>query len=140
MNSDESSGRYGLGQEGETESGTAQRQDSPAGDATTSAATARHAQNTDAQKQHEALFPSERALDFRTRWDSVQTAFVDEPRQSVTQADALVGEMLDQLAQTFRTQRESLEQSWDKKEGTSTEDLRTALRRYRTFFERLLTL
>jgi hypothetical protein len=61
------------------------------------------------------------------------------PRKAVTDADSMVGEILDELAETFRRQRQSLEQDWADDKST-TEDLRIALRRYRTFFDRLLTL
>lgn len=79
------------------------------------------------------------SADYRARWSVVQGDFIDEPRKAVTDADSMVGEVLDQLAETFRQQRQSLEQDWADDEST-TEDLRIALRRYRTFFERLLSL
>ena len=65
--------------------------------------------------------------------------FVDEPRQAVQQADALVGELLDDLERLFREQRQDIEQGLDN-DDTSTEDLRMALRRYRSFFDRLLSV
>jgi CHAD domain-containing protein len=78
-------------------------------------------------------------VDYRSRWDVMQADFIDEPRKAVTGADTLVGEMLDHLAETFREQRQTLEQHWADDES-STVDLRIALRRYRTFFKRLLSL
>lgn len=69
----------------------------------------------------------------------VQGDFIDEPRKAVTDADALVGEILDDLSETFHGQRRSLEQQWEDDKST-TEDMRLALRRYRTFFDRLLSL
>ena len=87
----------------------------------------------------EPLLGGEDADAFRTRWHSVQTAFVDEPRQAVEQADALVAELMQRLAQTFAEERESLEGQWSRGEDVSTEDLRVALQRYRSFFERLLS-
>ena len=76
---------------------------------------------------------------YAARWDSVKGAFVDEPRQAVAQADALVGELLEEMQRLFSDQRRGLEQGLDT-DGTSTEDLRLALRRYRSFFDRLLSL
>ena len=70
---------------------------------------------------------------------TLKVTFVDEPRQAVAQADALVGEVLDELEQLFRDQRRGIEHGLDHDE-TSTEDLRLALRRYRSFFDRLLSL
>jgi hypothetical protein len=69
----------------------------------------------------------------------VKGDFVDEPRQAVVKADSLVGELLEELEQLFHDQRRSIEYGLDKDE-TSTEDLRIALRRYRSFFDRLLSL
>jgi CHAD domain-containing protein len=69
----------------------------------------------------------------------VKGEFVDEPRQAVVKADALVGELLDELGQLFTQQRRGIEQDLDNDE-VSTEDLRVALRRYRSFFDRLLSV
>jgi hypothetical protein len=77
--------------------------------------------------------------DLRGRWESIQISFVDEPRQSVQQADQLVAEVMTVLAQTFDRERSAMEQQWDKGDDVSTEDLRVALRRYRSFFDRLLS-
>jgi hypothetical protein len=87
----------------------------------------------------DALITVEASADYRARWQVVQGDFIDEPRKAVTDADGMVGEILDQLASTFREQRQLLEQAWADDKST-TEDLRIALRRYRTFFDRLLTL
>jgi glutathione S-transferase len=76
----------------------------------------------------------------RSRWDAVQTGFVDEPRQAVEQADQLVAEAMKRLAETFASERSNLEGQWSRGDQVSTEDLRMALRRYRTFFERLLSI
>ena len=75
---------------------------------------------------------------FRERWEGFQRGFVDEPRDSVEQADALVAELMQKLAQTFSDERSSLEDQWSRGDDVSTEDLRVALQRYRSFFERLL--
>lgn len=75
---------------------------------------------------------------FRDRWESIQASFVDEPRNAVQQADALVAELMQRLAETFSRERKGLEGQWDRGEDVSTEDLRVALTRYRSFFDRLL--
>jgi hypothetical protein len=74
---------------------------------------------------------------FRERWQSIQGTFVDEPKSSVEKADELVTELMEQLARTFQEERRSLESELDR-DDVSTEDLRVALKRYRSFFERLL--
>lgn len=80
------------------------------------------------------------AGDLRSRWDGVQAAFVDEPRTAVQQADALVAQAIDQLADTFAEERRKLEEQWDRGDEASTEDLRIALQKYRTFFHRLVAV
>ncbi len=87
----------------------------------------------------ESLLPGEEAESFRGRWSSIQTRFVDAPRESVEQADALVAELMQRLAQTFASERETLEAQWSGGGDASTEDLRVGLQRYRSFFERLLS-
>jgi hypothetical protein len=86
------------------------------------------------------LFASNESDDFRRRWTDVQAAFVDEPRQAVEKADALVAEAMKRLAEIFSRERGTLEQQWAKGGDVSTEDLRVALRRYRSFFDRLLSV
>jgi hypothetical protein len=86
------------------------------------------------------LFSGETEREFRTQWHDIQTGFVDEPRRAVEQADELVARLMQQLAQNFSDQRGSLEQQWEQSDKISTEDLRVALRRYRSFFERLLAV
>jgi hypothetical protein len=72
------------------------------------------------------------------QWRDIQAEFVDEPRQAVKDGDALVAELMQRLAQTFATEREQLESQWAGGDDVSTEDLRQSLRRYRSFFDRLL--
>ena len=76
--------------------------------------------------------------DLRSRWSSIQAEFVDEPRRSVEQADQLVATAMQRLAEGFANERASLEKQWGSGDAVSTEDLRVALQRYRTFFGRLL--
>jgi len=72
------------------------------------------------------------------RRTDIQGSFVDEPGKSVQAADQLVAEVMQRLAESFALERADLEQQWDRGEDVSTEDLRVALQRYRSFFQRLL--
>jgi hypothetical protein len=87
----------------------------------------------------DSLVSDDTALDYRNRWETIQADFIDEPRRSVEEADRLVSEVIEEVAQTFQEQRLSLEARWADEDGVSTEDLRVALRLYRSFFERLLS-
>jgi hypothetical protein len=84
------------------------------------------------------LFAADEAERFRNAWREVQGEFVDEPREAVKQADRLVADLMQRLASQFSEQRAGLEERWDGQQDVSTEDLRVALTRYRSFFERLL--
>jgi hypothetical protein len=88
---------------------------------------------------HEPLLPSDQTERYRGRWQEIQAGFVDEPRASVEQADTLVADLMQRLAAGFSEERERLETQWDKGDDVSTEDLRIALTRYRSFFDRLLS-
>ena len=85
------------------------------------------------------LLADEDAGGFRSRWNEIQVRFVDEPRGSVQKADGLVAEMMERLTQMFSEERTRLESQWERGDDVSTEDLRIALQRYRSFFERLLS-
>jgi hypothetical protein len=76
---------------------------------------------------------------YRTRWQSVQAGFVDEPRRAVEQADALVAEVINEMISSFADERGRLEAQWSQGKEASTEDLRIALQRYRSFFDRLIS-
>ncbi|CCA59980.1 MULTISPECIES: hypothetical protein [Streptomyces] len=76
---------------------------------------------------------------FRARWHDIQSQFVDDPREAVHAADALVAEVMQRLAATFADHRKTLEGQWNRGEDVDTESLRTALRQYRSFFHRLLS-
>ena len=86
------------------------------------------------------LFGNEELSGYRTRWSAIQTGFVDEPRRAVEEADTLVAELMKRLAEVFAEERRGLEAHWERSEQASTEDLRIAMRRYRSFFERLLAI
>jgi len=87
-----------------------------------------------------ALFMPNECNELRSRWDSIQVGFVDEPRNAVEEADKLVSATMKRLAEIFAGERQKLEQQWDRSENISTEELRVALRRYRSFFARLLAI
>lgn len=88
----------------------------------------------------EPLFEDEAARKFRSRWQVIQGKFVDDPRDSVKQADDLVADIIKSVTMSFADRRMGLEKQWNSGENISTEDMRVALKRYRSFFERLLTL
>ncbi|WBQ07831.1 hypothetical protein [Kribbella sp. CA-293567] len=94
---------------------------------------------TSSTSADEPLVPSAEAVDFKARWDVVQQGFVDDPRTAVTDADKLVSDVLERLSATFDQQHRDLEGQWSDGEP-STEDLRSALQKYRAFFQRLLTI
>jgi hypothetical protein len=133
----------------EQRTGTAPRTDADAdrparlaGDDEQRTETARSTDNdreTDtAESRRTTLIPPERAESYNSRWNELKSEFVDEPLRAVRGANELVGEVLDELEELFRRQRADLEQGLDS-EQTSTEDLRQALGRYRSFFDRLLS-
>jgi len=86
------------------------------------------------------MFAPDEAEGFHTQWDGIQTGFVDEPRRAVEEADALVAQVITRLSEVFADERTHLEGQWGHGDQVSTEDLRQALRKYRSFFERLLSL
>ena len=86
------------------------------------------------------LFSEPEMVDFRSQWSKLQTGFVDEPRRTVEDADKLVAAVMQRLAEGFANERSGLEKQWDSGDNVSTEDLRLALQRYRSFFDRLLKL
>ena len=85
------------------------------------------------------LFAENELRDFRARWDQVQTSFVDEPRHAVEQADTLVATVVRHIAEQFAEERSKLEKQWDRGDNVSTEELRQGFKRYRAFFDRLLS-
>lgn len=97
------------------------------------------ADSPDASTNGAPLLSKELSATFQGRWEEVQTRFVDEPRGAVEDADGLVANLMQQLAEGFAQERERLEAQWGRGEDISTEDLRVALQRYRSFFRRLLS-
>ena len=108
--------------------------------ATESAVTAFPSTPKTADSAPAPLFPNNELDDLKNRWSTVQAAFVDEPRRAVEQADGLVASAMKRLAEVFAEERSRLEQQWDRGDNVSTEDLRLALQRYRSFFHRLLSI
>lgn len=85
------------------------------------------------------LMPSHDLDELRRRWETIQARFVDDPRTAVEDADSLVAEVMRMLADTFSSERASLEEQWDRGDEADTETLRVTLQRYRSFFDRLLS-
>src|SRR5690349_20277746 len=106
----------------------------------TTAALARPMAGPDHNNNRTSLFPNAETDNLRGRWQEIQGSFVDEPRQSVERADELVATVISRLAQSFADERAKLEGDWSRGRDVSTEDLRQALQRYRSFFDRLLTV
>jgi hypothetical protein len=90
----------------------------------------------DEEDRHE-LFYDDEVERFQSSWQTIQTAFVDDPQRAVKEADELVAAVIQTLAATFAEHKSELESAWSQGEP-ATEDLRIALRRYRSFFKQLL--
>jgi hypothetical protein len=93
---------------------------------------------SDAEEDAPQLLTTEDEEGFRARWQEVQSKFVDNPRDAVHSADTLVADVMQKLAATFADHKQELEEQWNRGEQANTEDLRLALRHYRSFFNRLL--
>ncbi|MCF3134146.1 hypothetical protein [Streptomyces olivochromogenes] len=107
-------------------------------DTTTGAAGTPNASGTSDDETPQLLMEDE-DRDFRDRWQKIQNQFVDDPREAVHDADALVADVMQTLATTFAQHKKELEGQWGQGEQVDTEELRRALRRYRSFFNRLLS-
>lgn len=97
------------------------------------------ATDTTPKTESTPLLPTTELDGYRSRWTQIQGGFVDEPRSTVEQADQLVAEVIKRLAEVFADERGKLEGQWGSGGEADTEDLRIALQRYRSFFERLLS-
>lgn len=86
------------------------------------------------------LFSGDETNHLRSEWDTIQGEFVDEPRRAVQEADQLVAKTMKRLAEIFADERKNMEHQWEAGDSVSTEDLRIDLRRYRSFFGRLLAV
>lgn len=92
------------------------------------------------EDDYSPLFENNEAEKFRTQWLEIQSRFVDDPRVAVKEADDLVADVIKNITRTFSDERMTLENQWKSGDKVSTEDLRMALQRYRSFFNRLLKL
>ena len=125
---------------GAAEQHRAERTD-PSFDADTNAAVERKpADRAESGHQRTPLFAPNEAEQLHRNWSDIQAGFVDEPRRAVEQADGLVADVMQRLATAFAKERQTLEQQWDRGGDIDTEELRQALQRYRSFFDRLLAL
>lgn len=94
----------------------------------------------DHQDEQPSYMRQDAKNEMNTRWQEVQTEFVDDPRKSVAHAHQLVSDAVQRIVDTFTEERNQLERQWSEGEDVSTEDLRVCLQRYREFFTRLLPL
>jgi hypothetical protein len=99
-----------------------------------------HAMHDGHDHGHVPLFDASVSERYKMQWSDIQTGFVDDPRTAVEEANRLVGEVTDHLNETFMHNRNELERQWAAGEDASTEELRLALQRYRSFFQRLLSI
>jgi hypothetical protein len=97
-------------------------------------------QTPPASEGENSLFPPEESGELRDHWESIQARFVDEPRRAVEEADSLVASAIKRVAESFADERARLEALWDQGDSVSTEDLRVALQKYRSFFTRILSM
>ncbi len=100
-------------------------------------------QNSEVRSEAEQFgpfFPPDVAKDFRLRWDAVQMSFIDDPRQAARQGDELVAQVRKNITDIFSQERANLEAQLAQTDKASTENLRVTMRRYRSFFERILAL
>jgi|SRR5215469_339233 len=73
---------------------------------------------------------------YRSRWESIQLGFLDDPKGAAEEADAVVGELLGRL--TERRQALSDELNRQPEQDVDTESMRLAVRNYRSLFRRLV--
>jgi hypothetical protein len=129
---------------GEEEDTHSRKVEPPEGAAKEADSEGRRARSTDSRQGAWTGNELERLLDdadserYRVRWQELQIAFVDDPREAVAAADELVAELMRHLAKRFNQERVSLESQWSRGDDVSTEELRVSLQRYHSFFERLL--
>jgi hypothetical protein len=84
-----------------------------------------------------AIWTEDSAQDLRDRWREAQLRFVDDPQGAADDTRNLVTEAVEALTAALASHREQLN-SWP--DNSDTEQYRVIVQRYRTFFERLLTL
>ncbi len=84
------------------------------------------------------LLPASKVGELRLLWNHIEAGFLDEPRRSVEEANKLLANAVQLVAEGFARERASLERQWESEGNVSTEELRLALKRYRAFFSRFL--
>jgi DNA-binding PucR family transcriptional regulator len=78
---------------------------------------------------------------FGRRLHDAVTGFVDDPRRSVTEADAVFEEVSRRITELLAERHRGLREPWQGEDAAErTEDLRKALRRYRDAADQLLRL
>ena len=88
------------------------------------------------ESESAGLLPWHEADGYRRQWESVQACFVDDPREAIERADALVVDVLRRMAQVREEHRGRLRSSVG--DSSSTEDLLGTMRSYRALFDGLL--
>jgi hypothetical protein len=141
---DETASEQPTSREAGSETGVEQSQQDDRGGASAAAQGAMGSTETAgtaaAGDERTPLFAADDADRYRQRWESLQARFVDQPRETVAEADNLVSELMQQLTEGFSDRRSSLEGQWEHGDQVSTEELRVTLTRYRSFFNRLLSV
>jgi hypothetical protein len=84
----------------------------------------------------EPLLAAEFSTEMLSHWNEVQVSFVEDPRASVQSADELVREIQAALVAASTERLCRLAGAWS--EGSDTEELRLALRQYRSFIDVIL--
>jgi hypothetical protein len=92
------------------------------------------------EERPRALLAASEATELRHQWETIQIGFVDEPRRAIEDADSLVAQAMKRVAEVSAEERARLERQWSEGQDVSTEDLRVAFTRYRSFFDRLLSV
>ena len=76
---------------------------------------------------------------FRQRWLQLQAGFIDQPQETVEEADRLLADVLERLTRGLVAERESLAARWRSAgDRADTEELRVAVQGYRSMLDRLL--
>lgn len=101
------------------------------------AAVAPEAGTTPTSSGSESLIAAESAEAFMERWSQVQTGFIEDPQKAVSNADALLSEVVTAYQQALEQRRTQISGA-QADGGTDTEDLRLALLEYRGLITALL--
>jgi hypothetical protein len=94
---------------------------------------------TGAPAGEDHLLAPEAESDLLSRWTEIQISFVEDPRASVQEADALVEQIATTVLASIQERRSQLAAVWQWQHGQpDTEQLRLALRQYRSFIAAVL--